>query len=176
MSSCSGLAALDDMLFAICSVLVFVSVLKKSEKSLIKVSISRFQKFESRSQSWTWDQGRKSLGIGLDSVNPVSLITETTIPPHPRLQRVSHIVSCVNRFCIYPASCNPILIRTKKKKMESHQQESQSRTQQPMSKGKGVPGANLSGMNYYFVQWVYIITNTKIITHYCISKRHDIFA
>ena len=63
-------------------------------------------------------------------------------------QRVSHIVSCINRYCIYPASCNPILIRTKKKKMESHQQESQSRTQQPMSKGKGVPGANLSGMNY----------------------------
>ena len=52
-----------------------VSVSKKSEKSLVKLSISRFQKFESRSQSRTWDQGRKSLGIGLESENPVSLIS-----------------------------------------------------------------------------------------------------
>ena len=54
---------------------------------------------------------------------------------------VSHIVSCINKYCIYPATCNPILIRIKKRKMELRLLESQSRTKQPTSKGKGVPGA-----------------------------------
>ena len=51
-----------------------VLVLKKPGKSLVKVSISRFQNFESRSQYHTWDHGRQSLSIGLKSVNPVSQI------------------------------------------------------------------------------------------------------
>ena len=48
--------------------------LKKPEKSLINVSITRFQNFES--QSCNVDYSSKNLGIGLESINPVSQITD----------------------------------------------------------------------------------------------------